>query len=393
MRLSVIIVSYNVKYYLEQCLASLQKSLKGIDSEVIVFDNHSHDGSVAYNSSLFPNVKYISCSHNLGFAKANNYAIRQSKGDYILLLNPDTIVGESTMEKALSFITSHHEAGAVGVRMMKANGADAKESRRGVPTPLTAFYKFSGLCKYFPRNHRLGKYYMGWLPWDKENEIEVVSGAFFLLRREALEAIGLLDEQFFMYGEDIDLSYRLLKGGWHNWYLPVRILHYKGESTEKSSFRYVHVFYKAMLTFFKKHYSRLSVFITIPIQTAIYAKALCALIHTLNHMARRSLGFVDKSSSANTLYIFFVNPENMKRSQQLASQKGLWAEFHDADKSRKVLSASSANSAKTYAVFDTTAYSYDDIFELMSANKHKNYLLATYYPDKNLVITDSEIIK
>lgn len=393
MRLSVIIVSYNVKYYLEQCLRSLQKALKGIDSEVIVFDNHSHDGSVTYNSALFPHVNFISCSHNLGFAKANNYAIRQSKGDYILLLNPDTIVGESSIGRALSFIASHDEAGAVGVRMMKTNGADAKESRRGVPTPLTAFYKFCGLCKYFPQNRHLGKYYMGWLPWDKENEMEIVSGAFCLLRREALEAVGLFDEDFFMYGEDIDLSYRLLKGGWHNWYLPVRILHYKGESTEKSSFRYVHVFYEAMLIFFKKHYSRLSVFITIPVQTAIYAKALCALTHTLASMARRSLGFVDKGNSANTLYAFFVSPGNMKRSQQLASQKGLWAEFHDADKSKRLLSVSSSNSYKTYVVFDTTAYSYEDIFGLMSGNRHKNYLLATYYPNKNLVITDSEIIK
>src|SRR5574344_1884533 len=155
-----------------------------------------------------------------------------------------------------------------------------------------AFYKMMGLCCRFPQHRSFGHYYMGYLPWDKPAKIEVVSGAFCMIRREALLKVGLLDEDFFMYGEDIDLSYRILKGGYQNYYLPVDILHYKGESTQKSSFRYVHVFYEAMLIFFRKHYSGMSWLISLPIKAAIYAKATLALFQMQIDRARKSLGFI-----------------------------------------------------------------------------------------------------
>ena len=253
LKLSVIIVSYNVKFYLEQCLQSVMRALQGMEAEVIVIDNHSRDGSIEYLSERFPSVVFMSNSHNLGFAKANNKAIRQSQGEYVLLLNPDTIVGEEVLQACVDFMDTHPQAGGVGVRMQKIEGSDALESRRGVPTPITSFYKMVGFTKHFPHHRRFAKYYMGHLSWDEPAQIEIVSGAFCFLRRTALQEIGLLDEDFFMYGEDIDLSYRLLKAGWQNWYLPLRILHYKGESTQKSSFRYVHVFYEAMLIFVRKH--------------------------------------------------------------------------------------------------------------------------------------------
>ena len=251
MKLSVVIVSYNVSHYLLQCLDSLQRALRGIDGEVIVVDNHSRDNSVALVHQAHPEVKVIENLHNLGFSKANNIALRQAKGEYALLLNPDTIVADNTIRDCIAFLDLHPDAGAAGVMMLNADGTVAPESRRGVPTPLTSFYKLSGLCRMFPRSPRFGRYYLGHLPWQTPQQIDIVSGAFCMLRRSVLDKVGLLDEDYFMYGEDIDLSYRILKQGATNWYLPYPILHYKGESTQKSSFRYVHVFYQAMLIFFR----------------------------------------------------------------------------------------------------------------------------------------------
>jgi GT2 family glycosyltransferase len=189
-----------------------------------------------------------------------------------LLLNPDTVVGEHTLREALAFMEAHKQAGGAGVMMHNADGTKAPESRRALPTPWVSALKMLGFTK---------RYYMKHLSWDEPGRIDVVSGACFFLRRKALDQVGLLDEDFFMYGEDIDLSYRLLKGGWENWYLPYPITHYKGRSTQKSDYRYVHIFYQAMLIFFKKHYSHLSMIYTIPIKTAIYFRAAIALTDIL----------------------------------------------------------------------------------------------------------------
>jgi len=306
MKLSVVIVNYNVKDYLYQCIDSVLKAMEGIDGEVIVVDNHSRDGSVEYVKAAFPQVNYIHSSHNLGFSRANNIAIKQSKGEYVLLLNPDTVVGDDVFRQAIAFMDAHPEAGAAGVRMLKADGTVAMESRRGLPTPMVSFYKMSGLCQKYPQSKRFAKYYMSWLPWDEANEIEVVSGAFFFLRKAALDRVGLLDEDYFMYGEDIDLSCRLLKDGWHNWYLPLNILHYKGESTEKSSFRYVHVFYDAMLIFFRKHYGKHAVWLTFPVKTAIYAKVCIEIVRMAIKKLKKSMGFAhDVVKRGNTKQIIF----------------------------------------------------------------------------------------
>lgn len=269
MKLSVVIVSYNVRPFLTACLDSVQRALEGIESEVFVVDNCSTDDTVEVLAREYAWVHLISNKENLGFSKGNNLAIRQSKGEYVLLLNPDTVVAEETLRGVVAFMDEHPVAGAAGVRMHNGDGSLAPESRRAIPSPFVAARKMLGLTK---------TYYMSYLPWDRPTQIEVVSGAFFLLRRKALDQVGLLDEDFFMYGEDIDLSYRLLKGGWQNWYLPFDIVHYKGQSTVKSDFRYVHVFYQAMLIFFRKHYSHLSFFFTVPVKMAIYFRASLALI-------------------------------------------------------------------------------------------------------------------
>ena len=268
MKLSVVIVSYNVRELLTACIESVVKASEGIDAEVFVVDNKSADDTVEVISRDYPWVHLINNKENLGFSKANNIAIRQSEGEYVLLLNPDTVVAEGTLRGVVEFMDQHPEAGGAGVRMHNADGTLAPESRRAVPTPLVAARKMLGFTK---------RYYMSNLSWDKPGKIEVVSGAFMMLRRKAIDQVGLLDEDFFMYGEDIDLSYRLLKGGWQNWYLPLDIIHYKGQSTQKSDFRYVHVFYQAMLIFFRKHYSHLSFFFTLPVKVAIYFRASLAL--------------------------------------------------------------------------------------------------------------------
>lgn len=280
MKLSVVIVNYNVRELLSECIKSVNTALTGIDGDIYVVDNNSSDGSVDYIRDHFPDVHVIANSDNQGFAHANNQAIRQTNSDYVLLLNPDTVVFEDTLRGCVDFMDAHPQCGGVGVRMLTREGTVAPESRRAIPTPWVAFLKMLGFTR---------KYYMSHLPWDKPGQIEVISGAFCMLRHKALDQIGLLDEDFFMYGEDIDLSYRLLKGGWENWFLPYDIIHYKGESTQKSSFRYVHVFYQAMLIFFRKHYAHLSFLISLPIQAAIYFRALMALIQMLGDKFRTFL--------------------------------------------------------------------------------------------------------
>lgn len=292
-KLSVIIVNYNVEYFLEQCLYSVRKSLKGIDGEVIVVDNNSVDGSLKMLKEKFPEITLIANKENTGFSKANNQAIRISKAEYVLLLNPDTVVEDDTFRKVIEFMDEHPDAGGLGVRMVDGQGKFLPESKRGLPTPITAFYKIFGFSGLFPKSTRFGRYHLGFLDEFEVHEVDVLSGAFMLLRKSVLEEIGLLDEEFFMYGEDIDLSYRIQLGGYKNYYYPhTRIIHYKGESTKKSSVNYVFVFYNAMIIFARKHFSqkRAKTF-TFLINIAIYFRAFLALA---NRFVRRiALPFLD----------------------------------------------------------------------------------------------------
>ncbi len=220
-------------------------------------DNNSVDGSIALVKEKFPQLNLIENKKNTGFAVANNQAIKLSKGKYILLLNPDTVVQEDTFQKTLAFMDSHADAGALGIKMFDGKGHFLPESKRGLPTPAVAFYKLFGLSKLFPQSKKFGQYHLTFLDKNKNHEVEVLSGAFMFLRKEALDKVGYLDESFFMYGEDIDLSYRITQGGYKNYYFAESsIIHYKGESTKKSSVNYVIVFYKAMAIFAKKHFSK-----------------------------------------------------------------------------------------------------------------------------------------
>lgn len=255
-KLSVVIVNYNVKYLLEQCLYSVRAATVGMDREIFVVDNNSTDGSVEYLRPLFPDVIFIANDDNPGFAKANNQAIRQAKGEYILILNPDTVVGEESLRTLCYFMDEHPKAGAVGVKMLNANGVFLPESKRAFPTPWVSFCKLFGLARLFPRSRTFARYSLPYLSPEKQHKVDVLAGAFILARQEALKQSGLFDEAFFMYGEDIDLSYRIKLAGYENYYLPERILHYKGESTKHSDMKYIKAFYGAMLIFYKKYYPR-----------------------------------------------------------------------------------------------------------------------------------------
>lgn len=392
MKLSVIIVNYKVKYYLEQCLLSLLKATDGIDTEIFVVDNHSQDGSLEYLHPKFKQVHFIASSHNLGFARANNLAIRRSKGEYVLLLNPDTIVAESTIRGTLDFMDAHPDAGSCGARMSKIDGHDAPESRRGLPTPLTSFYKMSGLCARFPNHPRFGRYYMANLPWDSPQEIEVVSGAYCMLRRSVLDKIGLLDEDFFMYGEDIDLSYRVLKGGFKNYYLPLRMLHYKGESTQKSSFRYVHVFYDAIRIFFRKHYSHYGFWIAMPINMAIYGKAVIALFQLQVRSMKKALGFTNDSKDIASTYVFIGH--HLDDCQNVAANNGLDAVFFEGDahalpNGHHDLQLPTAK--RVFVTYDTEAYSYEQIIKIFASKPLKEVYMGTYNPQAKIIITGNDV--
>jgi GT2 family glycosyltransferase len=290
MQLSVIIVNYNVRYFLEQCLFSVQKAMRGINGEIWVVDNASKDGSRAYLEPLFPQVKFIWNAENFGFSKANNQALQYATGSFILFLNPDTILPEDCFSKCLDFFKNNLDAGALGVRMLDGNGNFLPESKRSFPSPSISFFKLSGLSSLLPKSKLFGKYHLGFLDENENHEVNVLAGAFMLVRKNVLDETGGFDEQFFMYGEDIDLSYRIQKtfnpatgNTFKNYYFSeTSILHFKGESTKKGSLNYVRMFYLAMSQFVQKHFSSSSstIFHSI-IWLAIWARAVLSAVKQL----------------------------------------------------------------------------------------------------------------
>ena len=251
--LSVIIVSFNVKNFLEQCLNSVRSAVEKIEFEIFVVDNNSADGSAEMVKREFPDVKLIANPNNSGFSVANNQAIIKSSGRFILLLNPDTIVEKDTFLKCIDFMNAHPDAGAIGVKMINGEGKFLPESKRAFPTVQTAFFKTSGLSYLFPGSPLINRYYLPQIDVSETSLTEVISGAFMFMKREALEKSGLLDEDFFMYGEDIDMSYRLIQTGFRNYYFPeAEIIHFKGKSTARDGYKDILYFYKAMRIYIKK---------------------------------------------------------------------------------------------------------------------------------------------
>jgi GT2 family glycosyltransferase len=340
MKLSVAIVNYNVKYYLEQCLDSVLKAIQNIDAEIFVVDNHSSDQSLEYLIPKFPDVHFIDNQENVGFSRANNQAIEQAQGEYILLLNPDTVLGENTLDRVCHFMDENKQIGAVGVKMLDGFGHFLPESKRGFPSPWNSFTKMSGLAKLFPRSKVFGGYHLHYLDENETHEVEVLAGAFMMLRRETIEKSGSLDNSFFMYGEDIDLSYRINQAGYSNFYFPEPIIHYKGESTKKD-IRYVKHFYEAMLIFFKKHYPHSNSLFKWTIQLAIVTTGFLSAIRKMF----------------------------------------LWVKFSEAHRFRKEV------------VFNLQEISYGQLIKEMDKHAGEDTVFRIYHPDTGIIISANEVIR
>ena len=338
MKLSIVIVNYNVKYYLEQCLDSVLKAIQNPDTEIFVVDNHSSDQSLEYLIPKFPTVHFIENQENVGFSRANNQAIEQACGDYILLLNPDTVLGENTLTNVCRFMDENKQVGAVGVKMLDGHGCFLPESKRGFPSPWNSFTKMSGLAKLFPRSKVFGGYHLRYLDENETHEVDVLAGAFMMLRKKTIEKSGSLDNSFFMYGEDIDLSYRIKQAGYSNFYFPEPIIHYKGESTKKD-IRYVKHFYEAMLIFFKKHY---------PNSNGLYKWTIQMAIITTGFLA--------------------------------GVQKLLpWTKLFRTQHPQKEV------------VFNLQEMSYGELIDEMNRNRVKNTLFKIYHPDTGMIISGAGV--
>lgn len=281
MRVSVIIVNYNVVYFLEQCLYTVMQAASGLEAEIIVVDNASTDESRSVLPGRYPAVQFIWNDHNPGFGAANNQAMKIARGEYLLLLNPDTLLPPDALQTCLDFFAHHPDAGAVGMRMVDGSGKYLPESKRGFPDPVTAFYKLSGLARLFPRHPKLARYYLGHLNADAVQEVEVLAGAFMMMSRKAYAQVGEFDEAFFMYGEDIDLSHRIRLAGFKNYYLPEPgLIHFKGESTRRD-FTYTRHFYEAMLIFARKYSGKKLWLQVLLLEAAIYGFGALAAIKNL----------------------------------------------------------------------------------------------------------------
>ena len=385
---SVIIVSYKVRYYIEQCLNSVLRSVA--DAQILVVDNNSDDGSVEYLRERFPQAEIIANDFNAGFGKANNMALAKATGRYVLFLNPDTVVAERTIPGCIEYMEAHPEVGAVGVRMQYGNGRFALESRRSLPTPSVSFWHMTGLGKLFPKSKVFAKYHMTYLDKDSECPIDVVSGAYMFVRKEALDRTGGFDEAFFMYGEDIDLSYRILQAGYQNRYLPLPMVHYKGESTNKTSYRYAQVFYDAMLIFFNKHFQRYSRLFALLVRIVVGCRKVGTYVRqNLHAHSRRLADFTE-----NCLYVgrkeTFADVERMI-SGSIYLRNPQFVE--GADDAGSALEGRIDNGVKA-VIFDTDAFSYDAILYWMysRAQEGRRYIMGLYSAKTGHLITEDEVI-
>ncbi|MGN0212467.1 MAG: glycosyltransferase [Muribaculaceae bacterium] len=363
---SIIIVNYRVKYFLEQTIRSAQEALAGIDDsgEIIIVDNASGDDSMDFIKSRFgDSVTYIENTENVGFARANNQAIAIAKGEFTLILNPDTIICRDTLRKAIEWFKSHADCGAIGVRMLDGNGIFLPESKRAFTTPWVSFCKIFGLSALFPQSKIFARYHLRYLDEHKAHKVDILAGAFILARTEILRGIEGFDERFFMYGEDIDLSYRIVKEGFSNYYLPIPIIHYKGESTKKDSMRYVRVFYEAMLIFFKKHYPHYSKFFAFFIRFAIYARALMAVLRRI---------FIRKSnlSLKKSTHRWQIISNDCVRIKNVIGSEAIFTE-----------------SSPTDIVFDDSALTYSEIIDAIDSRSNGKLHFHIYSSRNGIIIS------
>lgn len=351
MDLTVVIVNYRVKYFLEQTLRSVMEATRGLQAEVIVIDNDSGDDSIAFSRERFPEVNFIENKENVGFARANNQGIMMARGKYTLILNPDTIVTERCIRGSIEHMEKHDDCGSIGIRMVDGNGKFLPESKRAFPTPWVAFCKIFGLSKLFPNSPRFAKYHLRYLSDREEHVVDILSGAYMLCRTDMLQRIGGLDEDFFMYGEDIDLSFRLCRDGYKNWFLPLDMIHYKGESTKKGTMRYVRIFYEAMLIFYRKHFPRYSTVAYPIIKLGVLVRAGMAMLKRI-----------------------IINPFKSKKNKRMDQQ---WVII--SDNAQQAATAAGITSydtslpqaGKAQVLIDDGCMTYGEIVDYISTNSRK----------------------
>ena len=358
MQLSVIILNYNVRYFLEQCVASVQEALSNIDGEIIVVDNNSSDDSCEMMKSRFPNVKLIENTANSGFPKGNNIGVDQAKGDYICILNPDTVVAGDTFTKILAFAEKKKNIGIVGCKLIDGTGNFLPESKRGVPTPFVAFTKIFGLYKLFPKTTLFNRYYAQHLSENETGKVDILVGAFMVMKRDLYLEIGGFDENCFMYSDDIDLSYMALKKGKSNYYFQeTTVIHYKGESTVKDGL-YMKRFREAMQFFYKKHFKSSFIF-------DVFMK-IGAFFFALVKKNQSKL----KPMQAEE-YVLFSKDENLKNKLDLLLHKKL--HWQSKIEGNTLFSHSISNKKQTEILLDNTDLSFKEIISFLEANKNQGF--------------------
>ena len=349
MQLSVIILNYNVRFFLEQCIISVQKAILDIDAEIIVIDNHSTDDSCEMIKSRFPNIQFIQNIVNVGFPKGNNIGVSKAKGDYICILNPDTVVAEDTFTKILAFAETKKNLGIVGCKLIDGTGKFLPESKRGVPTPLVAFTKIFGLYRF---SDYFGKYYAQHLHENQTGKVDILVGAFMVMKRELYLEVGGFDEDCFMYSDDIDLSYIILKKGKSNYYFhETTVIHYKGESTVKDEL-YMKRFQEAMNFFYKKHF-KVSVFFSIFMKIGILFFSLIKMFQ-----GKQKIIFSPDH------YVFISDNEMVKNQLEIQLKKTVKLQN---------LSDSIEENSNTEIILDASYIDFKTIINFLESNKNKNF--------------------
>ena len=374
---SIVIVNYRVKYFLEQTVRSAKEALAGFSGEIIVVDNNSGDDSIEHLRKCFPDVIVIENRENAGFGRANNQGFAIARGKFTLILNPDTIIGSHTLRDCMDFYDKHaDDCGGIGVCMLDGNGRFLPESKRAFPTPWVSFCKIFGLSSLFPKSPLFAKYHLRYLPYDRPHRVDILSGAFIFIRTDLLRSIGGFDEDFFMYGEDIDLSYRIVKAGYSNYYIPSPIIHYKGESTQKNSYRYVKVFYEAMQIFFRKHYPHYSLVYGAVIRFAISLRSWMGLAHR----------FVDRLLPKKQPEVEYYDYVEAVTDEYLEIRNALKVPYDEYCIVRD-LSTHRFFSSRVFVVFDNRKCSYSETIKAIYRFSRRNMDFATYLSESKVIIT------
>ncbi|MFV5688249.1 glycosyltransferase family 2 protein [Flavobacterium sp. ZT3R25] len=376
MQLSVIILNYNVRYFLEQCILSVQNALETIDGEIIVIDNNSQDDSCEMMKNRFPNVKLIQNKENLGFPKGNNMGVAQAQGEYICILNPDTVVAEDTFSKVLAFAKKIADFGIVGCKLIDGTGNFLPESKRGVPTPWVAFTKITSLYKLFPSRsfgtRTFGKYYAQHLNENETGKVDILVGAFMFMKRDLYLEVGGFDEDCFMYSDDIDLSYRLLQKGKSNYYFhQTTVIHYKGESTIKDE-TYMKRFQEAMHFFYKKHF-RISIIFSLFMKAGIVFFSFVKMFQ-----GKSTIKMSPKS------YILYSANQKLADKLRLVLQKKV--SFHDLKTEKMVISSSLRSGDGTEIILDNEFVSFKKSIAILESSRNKGFTFKIIPKNANFLI-------